>query len=387
MFEEKAGSDMRALIRKAATTAAVAAITIALIALTAVPAFAVGPYSAGNTSPAYFLDTNTGVSSVCPVSTVSGMTDNGPSGPIPDTFSNVTFSGCITTGGISTTVTATGLPWNFNVVSYNPGTGVVSGTLTGVTLTITINSSPTCTMTVGGPGSGPGTVNAAFGYSTGLIDLGVGGNLEVQTATPGCTGLANLGDPYVFAAQYQINTWTVTPGGSITAINIQPLQTLNPNTGVAVVCPISSANGTLQSGGGLQGAQIGQLSSVSTSGCAAIGVASTSVTATGLPWHLNAVSYDGLTGVTTGTLTGVEATVTINVSPPCTVTVGGPGGGPGTINGTFTNSTDVLAVSGGNLEVQTAVPGFGCIGLANPGDPIVIAGQYQVTPGQTITSP
>ncbi|TDC63375.1 hypothetical protein E1200_22475 [Actinomadura sp. GC306] len=132
---------------------------------------------------------------------------------------------------------------------------------------------------------------------------------------------------------------------------------------------------------------IASVTSVTSAGCAAIGIASTTITASASPsnpWTLDAVSYSS--GVTTGTLNNVEATATINASPPCTVTVGGPGGGPGTINGTFTNSTDVLSVSGSNLEVQTTAGG-GCAGLANVGDPITLAGAYQLTSDQHITSP
>ena len=74
----------------------------------------------------------------------------------------------------------------------------------------------------------------------------------------------------------------------------------------------------------------------------------------------------------------IRATVVIGGNPvQCTVTVGGPGGTTGSIAATYTDSSDLFDLSGGDLEVQTAA-GPGCGSLATVGDALIVAGQYQV---------
>ncbi|MFA1540116.1 hypothetical protein [Actinomadura monticuli] len=181
-------------------------------------------------------------------------------------------------------------------------------------------------------------------------------------------------------------TFTVTPGGAVSGTNTQPLRALNTAKGVAAVCSGSTASGTLLSGSGLSGTNIAQLNTVGATGCVTTGGLATTITATNLPWHFNATGYSA--GVTTGNLTGVKATAVIGnpASPQCTVTVGASGGGGATITGKHTNSTHRLGVTGSNLVVLTAT-GPGCGTLASPGDPITLAGEYLLSPAQTITSP
>lgn len=186
-------------------------------------------------------------------------------------------------------------------------------------------------------------------------------------------------------------TWTVTPGGNITAINTKPLRAVNTDKGVAWVCPGSTAAGDLKSGSGLPGGGIATLTSATFSGCAATGGFQVAMTANNLPWTLNTDSYDSSTGVTSGVLTGFQATMVLGnpASPQCTVTVGAPTNGPGTISATYTNSTSRLALSGSDLKLQTAV-GPGCGTLYQPGDSIRIQGEYAlISPNgnQVITSP
>ena len=57
----------------------------------------------------------------------------------------------------------------------------------------------------------------------------------------------------------------------------------------------------------------------------------------------------------------------------------------GKTTGTYTNSTHVLKVSGGNLHVWNV--SSGCLGLINSGDASRSTGSYTITPHQTITSP
>lgn len=195
-------------------------------------------------------------------------------------------------------------------------------------------------------------------------------------------------------------TWTVTPGGAITGTGVS-LHALDLTTGAVMNCSTSSASGTAQSGSGLSGTGIATLSSVSFGatpfshddngdgtnenhiGCPATGGIIVEITATGLPWTFNASSYDG-SDVTTGTLTGVGAT--IHGSDFCDAVITGPGGTPGTISGSYSNSAGELSVSGNNLEVHS-VDADCDPGLIQQGDTIMLAGSYEVGPWLTITSP
>ncbi|TDD76558.1 hypothetical protein E1293_27000 [Actinomadura darangshiensis] len=186
-------------------------------------------------------------------------------------------------------------------------------------------------------------------------------------------------------------TWTVSPGGNISGSNTRPLTAVDTTTGSPVVCDVSTATGTAQSGSGLSGDGIASLTDVqfSTPGnpndwCTGpVGIV-VQVTATNLPWTFNAASYDSASGVTSGSLTGVSAT--IHGSDECDASITGPGGAPGTIEGSYTNGANTLGVTGGNLEVTT-VDADCDPSLIGVGDQVVLDGEYTVTPGQTITSP
>lgn len=104
--------------------------------------------------------------------------------------------------------------------------------------------------------------------------------------------------------------------------------------------------------------------------------------ATHFPWHLNAVSFKN--GVTTGTISGIHATLT---GPSCSAVVDGTGvsANNGKVTATYTNSTGKLATTGaGNLHIYNV---NGCAGLINSGDGSSFKGSYTITPKQTITSP
>ena len=101
-----------------------------------------------------------------------------------------------------------------------------------------------------------------------------------------------------------------------------------------------------------------------------------------LPWKLNAKTFKN--GVTTGSITGIHATLT---GPSCSATVDGTGAtaNNGMVTATYTNSTGKLATTGaGNLHVYNV---NGCAGLINSGDGSSFKGSYAVSPKQTITSP
>jgi hypothetical protein len=179
-------------------------------------------------------------------------------------------------------------------------------------------------------------------------------------------------------------TWTVKPGGAITA-KAGTTTLTDTTTHQAVVCTSSSTKATLKKGSGLSGTGIGSITSVSFSNCTGSGFTFT-VTPGHLPWHLNATSFNKTSGVTTGTITGIHSA--LSVPGLCSAVVDGTGGSAnnGMVKITYTNSTGKLKVlpTGGNLHVYNVK---GCAGLINSGDASTFTGTYTVSPKQTITSP
>ncbi|GAA1851501.1 hypothetical protein [Actinomadura bangladeshensis] len=191
-------------------------------------------------------------------------------------------------------------------------------------------------------------------------------------------------------------TWTINPAGGVSGFNTQNVGALDLTTHAVVSCNESSATGNVPVGGsGLAGAGIAELTDVTFSNnggaCPATGgilvTITTSASATNA-WSFNADSYNSTTHVTTGTLTNISAS--IHGSDGCDATVGGPGGGTGTINGTYDNDDQTLRVSGNNLVVQTADAQCDP-NLINVGDQIQLTGEYIVVtdsgPNLVVTSP
>jgi hypothetical protein len=176
-------------------------------------------------------------------------------------------------------------------------------------------------------------------------------------------------------------TWTVSPGGAITASGSG--QVKDTSTGTIAKCTsIKVTKATLKKGSGLAGKGLGTITASTFTGCT-IATISVTVATADLPWKLNATSYNSSTGVTTGTLTGVELLAS---APGCSATLEGTTASNGKIKVTYTNSTHKLKLvgTGGNLTDENV---SGCFGLVNNGDPEDASGSLTVTPGQTITSP
>jgi hypothetical protein len=184
------------------------------------------------------------------------------------------------------------------------------------------------------------------------------------------------------APAFAATTWTVSPGGAITAKS--GTTTLkDTTTGNSLSCKSSSTSATLKSGSGLSGTDLGSITAVSFSTCTGpLGLTFT-VTTKDLPWHLNATSYDSSTGVTTGTITHIDATLS---GPSCSADVDGTSANShtGKVKATYTNSTGKLKIltTGGNLHIYDV---SGCAGLINSGDASTFSATYTVTPKQTIT--
>jgi len=177
-------------------------------------------------------------------------------------------------------------------------------------------------------------------------------------------------------------TWTVKPGGSITGKASKPALK-DTATGTVVTCQAMTTAGTAKSGSGLTN-PLGKVTSVTFTNCKGPGSVALTVTASASkahPWTLDALTYSQ--GVTHGKLTGITGSLS---GSGCTATVAGTKSTtPGTVNGTYTNSTHILKASGGNLHIWNV--GAGCLGLAHNGDPATLKGNVTITPGLTITSP
>ncbi|HEV2371602.1 MAG TPA: hypothetical protein VGS19_05465 [Streptosporangiaceae bacterium] len=176
-------------------------------------------------------------------------------------------------------------------------------------------------------------------------------------------------------------TWTVKPGGAITA-KAGTTTLTDKNTGNQLKCASSSGKGTLKSGSGLSGTGIGSITALTFTTCTGpLGLVFT-VHNSHFPWHLNAMSFSS--GVTTGTITGIHSMLS---GPSCSAIVDGTSAtaNNGQVTATYSNSTGKLtATGGGNLHLYNV---SGCFGLIKSGDVVSFKGSYAVTPKQTITSP
>jgi hypothetical protein len=183
-------------------------------------------------------------------------------------------------------------------------------------------------------------------------------------------------------------TWTVKPGGAVTG-SAGTTTLKDTKTGTVLKCTSSATKATLKKGSG-QTSPLGKITSVTFKGpgpggdCTGPGglfFKATTSASTAHPWNLNATSFSG--GVTHGSITGIKASLSGN---GCTATVAGTSASStGTTTGTYSNSTHVLKVSGGNLHIWNV--SSGCLGLINNGDPSSFVGSYKISPAQTITSP
>jgi hypothetical protein len=172
--------------------------------------------------------------------------------------------------------------------------------------------------------------------------------------------------------------WTITPGGNV--VGTAGTTTLTDTTrNVTLRCTSSRVTGTLDVGSSADNI-LGRITGATWTSCTLAGIFTFNVTAQGLPWNLNGNPSTSTASVIQGTITGVRATLS---GPACSAVVAGSSATTGgTVNGTFTNATDVLAVNGGNLRIWNVV---GCGGLMSSGDSANFQGNYTVTPGQTIT--
>jgi hypothetical protein len=178
-------------------------------------------------------------------------------------------------------------------------------------------------------------------------------------------------------------TWTVKPGGAVTAKAGKTVVN-DVTAGLTVTCTSSTAKGTLKSGSGLAGKALGSLSSLSFGGCTADGV-TLSVTIKA-KMSLNGVSFNKTKNTASMTISGIHGKLSISNPISCSAVINGTSAtaNNGTVKATFTNKTNTLKVltTGSNLHLYNDT----CPVTAT-GDAVNFTTSYKFTPKQTITSP
>lgn len=178
-------------------------------------------------------------------------------------------------------------------------------------------------------------------------------------------------------------TWTVRPGGSITAMSGKIILA-DTRTGAKDSCESSRMSGAAKTGSGLSGAGIGSFTTAAYSLCSE-GPFVLKLTAR-LPWELNLTSYDRSTGVARGTISHLQFNVVANIE--CTAAVKATGGTTpdGVAPVSYASKTGTLKIltTGGDLHWYHV---HNCAGIINNGDAATLSASYTISPRQVITSP
>ncbi|HEV8561131.1 MAG TPA: hypothetical protein VGR06_32805 [Actinophytocola sp.] len=174
------------------------------------------------------------------------------------------------------------------------------------------------------------------------------------------------------------SSWSVSPGGAANGTAGTTLLTIQ-ESGIELTCQSSTVTGAiLETGATGSPAQLVTLpaGSVAFQDCSGPFGLVFDVEHVG-DWHLNGVTFDPATGVTTGTLTDITANIT---GFGCSASVAG------TVGGTYTNGTGQLAIDpAATLLVTRVDPSDNCFGLINEGEHGSFDGTYTIDPAQTIT--
>ena len=161
-------------------------------------------------------DTKTKKAGVCASSTVDGNLKAGTG--LPGTgigsVTAATFRTCTGPAKVPFTVKASDLPWTISFASYDPATGVVRGTVSGIRVVITATAETTCSAVVNGTAgsTADGVIGATYTDGTGTLKfLATGGNLHFWHVK-NCAPLLNNADRATLSGIY-----TVTPRQVITS--------------------------------------------------------------------------------------------------------------------------------------------------------------------------
>lgn len=190
-------------------------------------------------------------------------------------------------------------------------------------------------------------------------------------------GAAVLSTVVAVATPASAAAWTITPGGHADGTAGQTNLTVNdPQSGEIQMTCSSSTVGVELAVAGDQLATIPESPGIQFNNCLLAGFIEFSVQQAGV-WTINGSSFDAATGVTTGTIDNITANIS---GPGCVAVV------EGSVNGTFTNGTDVLSVAPDQTLTITSVdPVDNCLDLIHEGATAAFDGDYTVVPGQDIT--
>jgi hypothetical protein len=190
-------------------------------------------------------------------------------------------------------------------------------------------------------------------------------------------GAAVLSTVFAVATPASAAAWSITPGGHADGTAGQTNLTVNdPQSGEIQMTCSSSTVGVELAVAGDQLATIPEAPGIQFNNCLLAGFIEFSVQQVGV-WTINGSSFDSATGVTTGTIDNINANIS---GPGCVATVAG------SVNGTYTNSTDVLSVAPDQTLTVTSVdPVDNCLDLIHEGATAAFDGDYTVAPGQDIT--
>jgi len=180
-------------------------------------------------------------------------------------------------------------------------------------------------------------------------------------------------------------TWSVHPGGPFSmAFGKTGLTDLTTST-VIFTCSSSEAGGTLRSGSGLSGTDLGSISGWSFKACAGPLGLTFSVKPGGLPWKLSFLSYNSTSHTATGQITGIHLAL---AASGCSAVVDGTG--PNALNGSEKFQFHSGTHPGKFLPSSSTMHFYnvsGCSGLIHSGDRAALTGSFTISPAQTITSP
>jgi len=199
-------------------------------------------------------------------------------------------------------------------------------------------------------------------------------------AALGATALVTVAGPAWAAGPYTVSAGGSSDGTSAFSGTAGAITFTSPNT--SVNCSGGTAGGTVNLGSNADGSAIASIDSATFSGCSGPFGLSLNITQT-QAWTLNATGApDG--GVTAGSITDVAADVTSTGFIPCSFSVSG------SVDGSFDENTQTLAVAPAGTGGLTISDVSGCVGFVSNGQVAQMTGSYTISAdggALSITSP
>ena len=166
-------------------------------------------------------------------------------------------------------------------------------------------------------------------------------------------------------------TWTVSPGGSFTGHADNPGLVTDSGTHS---CTSADVAGSVKSGSGLSGTGIGQLNTMSFTGCSALGL-SVTITASDTPYAIDVTGVDATDpDRVNGEVVGVKAHVS---GFACSADF------TGTVHGYFDNANGTLVADGTSRDLVAS--DASCLGIISNGDTAALQAVIKLNPASRIT--